>query len=108
MTDAAVGAPIFIRRQGGSYDVTQPEAGTITYVNKDGTVNIAGLTKMGEHFSMTNVALVEDDSHPKGDYVAFSAAHVLAKPKAVAPAVAGEGQPKAPAALAKFLAASKP
>jgi hypothetical protein len=108
MTDAAVGAPIFIRRQGGSYDVTQPEAGTITYVNKDGTVNIAGLTKMGEHFSMTSVALVEDDSHPKGDYVAFSAAHVVAKPIAPAGAVSAKGQPKQPDALAKFLASSKP
>jgi hypothetical protein len=82
MSDAKVGEKVYLSRPGGSHDEQAPEMGHIVHVNKDGTVNVAGYTKMGEHFSMLNVPWITDDSKPAGNYAYAPTADGKVKPAA--------------------------
>jgi hypothetical protein len=68
MFEPAIGEKVYLHRPGGSQNKEQPEVAFVTHVNTDGTVNVAGFTKHGEHFSMLNLALGEGGNLPaKGD-----------------------------------------
>jgi len=67
-----VGSVVWVRREHGSVDITQPEVGLILYVHKNGKINVEGFSHIGHPFTLLNLTLLQDDEpKPEGDFACW-------------------------------------
>lgn len=72
MITPTVGRVIWVVRPSETNDIKQPEVGLVAYVHGDHCINVAGFDHDGRPFSVTSLALVQDDEpKPEGNFACW-------------------------------------
>ena len=72
MITPTVGRVVWVIRPRDTTDIHQPEVGLIAYVWNDHMINVAGFDHNGQPFSITSLALVQDDEpKPEGNFAVW-------------------------------------
>jgi hypothetical protein len=67
-----IGRVVWVVRPTDSLDIKQPEVGFVIYVWNDHLINVAGFNRNGTPFSLTSLALVQDDEpKPEGNFACW-------------------------------------
>lgn len=72
MITPTIGRVVWVIRPYETTDIKQPEVGFVTYVWNDYLINVAGFDHNGLVFTITSLALVQDDEpKPEGNFACW-------------------------------------
>lgn len=72
MITPTIGRVVWVIRPLETLDIKQPEVGLVTYVHGDRCINVAGFNGNGIPFTLTSLALVQDDEpKPEGNFACW-------------------------------------